>query len=295
MRKRVSLGDQVFDALNTCVMLLIGLLVLYPLYYVLLASFTDPNIVNSGQLLLYPKRLYLQGYQRILAFSPLWRGYANTVLYVFVGTVIALVTTVPCAYALSRRDLRWRRPLMLLFTFTMFFQGGLIPLFLVILNLGIYNTIWAMTLPTAVSVWNLIICRSFFDSAIPDELLQASQIDGCTDFRFFFSIVLPLSSTILAVMTLFYSTAIWNSFFNPLMFLQDNEKMPLQVVLRNLVISNQANTMAVGSAQEMVDRKKTVDQLKYGIIVVSALPLMAVYPVLHKYFAKGVMVGSIKG
>lgn len=295
MRKRVTLGDQIFDVLNTFIMILIGLLVLYPLYYVLLASFTDPNIVNSGQLLLYPKRLYLLGYQRILAFSPLWRGYANTVLYVVVGTIISLVTTVPCAYALSRKDLRWRRQLMLLFTFTMFFQGGLIPLFLVILNLHLYNTIWAMTLPTAVSVWNLIICRTFFESAIPDELLQASQIDGCTDFRFFFSIALPLSSTIIAVMTLFYSTGIWNSFFNPLMFLQDSEKMPLQVVLRNLVISNQATTMAVGSAQEMIDRKKTVDQLKYGIIVVSSLPLMMVYPFLQKYFAKGVMVGSIKG
>lgn len=287
-------GDRIFNLINGLVLSIIGICILYPLYYVLIASVTDPNIVNSGKLLLYPEEIYLEGYRRILNHKPLWTGYLNTIVYSVGGTAFAMFATVPCAYSLSRRNLFGRRLVMLLFTFTMFFQGGLIPLFLVIRGLGIYNTVWAMFLPTAVSVWNLIICRSFFESAIPEELWQASQIDGCTDFQFFFKIVLPLSATIMAVLILFYSTSIWNSFFNPMMFLQDSSKMPLQVVLRDLIISNQATSLAV-NAKEQLMREKMADQMKFGIIVVAALPLMIVYPFLQKYFATGVMVGAIKG
>jgi putative aldouronate transport system permease protein len=289
-----SLIDNIFDKTNTVFMLLLCIVIIYPLYYVLIASFTEPHIVSSGVLLFYPVELFVGGYKRILNYPPIWTGYLNTIKYTFVGTTISICVTVPAAYALSRKDMFLRRQIMMLFTFTMFFSGGLIPLYLLINKINIYNTIWAVTLPTAVSVWNLIICRSFFESNIPDEMLEAARIDGCHDFGFFFQIVLPLSSTIIAVMILFYSTTTWNSFMNALMFLGDAEKMPLQVVLRNLIIIDQATALTTDT-QEMILRQKLAEQLKYGVIVVSALPLLCVYPFLQKYFAKGVMVGAIKG
>nr|WP_306286872.1 carbohydrate ABC transporter permease [Neglectibacter timonensis] len=191
-------------------------------------------------------------------------------------------------------DLPGRRVIMFLFTFTMFFSGGIIPLYLVIKSLHMYDTIWAIVLPVAVSAYNLIVCRSFFDTGIPTEMLEAARIDGCTDFKFFFRIVIPLSSTIIAVMCLFYATALWNMFFNPLMFLSGKENMPLQVVLRDLVLMNQATSMT-NNAEEIAMRQKLVEQLKYCIVVLAAAPLLIVYPFLQKYFAKGVMVGAVKG
>ena len=187
-----------------------------------------------------------------------------------------------------------RKPIMFLFTFTMFFSGGMIPMYLTVQQLHIYSTTWAMVLPVAVSAYNLIVCRSFFESGIPVELLEAAKIDGCSDFGFFFKIAIPLSKTIIAVMCLFYATAMWNQFFNALMFLQDDSKMPLQVVLRNLVLMNQSNQMG-SSASEMVTKQKLAEQLKYCVVVVSAFPLLCVYPFLQKYFAKGVTIGAVKG
>ena len=289
-----SIADMVFDLIKIIVLGFACIVIIYPLYYVLVASFTEPQIVNSGKLLLYPEELFLGGYQRILQYKPVWTGYWNTIRYTVVGTAISLFATVPCAYALSRKDLFMRRQLMFLFTFTMFFTGGMIPLYLVIRNLNLYNTIGAMTLPSAVSVWNLIVCRSFFESTLPDELLEAARIDGCTDYNFFFGIVLPLSSTIIAVMILFYATTLWNSFMNAHIFLSDGSKMPLSVVLRNLIMVNQARNLTA-DAKQIVMRQKMAEQLKYGIIVVAALPLLVSYPFLQKYFTKGVMVGSIKG
>ena len=210
------------------------------------------------------------------------------------GTVIALICTIPAGYALSRRDLPGRRGLIFVFTFTMFFSGGIIPLYLTIKSLGIYNSIWAMVLPVAVSAYNLIVCRSFFESSVPDELLEAAKVDGCSDFHFFFSIAIPISTTIIAVMALFYATAMWNQFFNALMFLQDDSKMPLQVILRNLVLMNQADQMG-SSGDAMVTKQKLAEQLKYCIVVVAAAPLMVVYPFIQKYFAKGVTIGAVKG
>jgi putative aldouronate transport system permease protein len=291
---RRSIGDLVFDTVNAILMILVCVIIAYPLYFVIIASFTDPNVVNQGRVLLYPVKPFLGGYERILAYPPLWRGYFNTIVYTVVGTVISIAVTVPCAYSLSRRDMAGRRPIMFLFTFTMFFSGGIIPLFLVIQQLNIYNTIWAMVLPGAVSVYNLIVCRSFFDTSIPKELLEASRLDGCTDFGFFFKIVLPVSSTIIAVMILFYATAMWNQFMNALMFLADQKNMPLQVILRNLILVNKANTLTT-DASEVIMRQKLAEQLKYAVIVVSALPLLMAYPFLQKYFAKGVMIGAVKG
>ncbi len=291
---KMSKGDRVFTILNGVIMVIVCIVVLYPLYYVLLASVTDPVVVNSGKLLLYPEAWYTQGYITTLKYEPLWTGYKNTIIYTLVGTIISLVCTIPAGYALSRQDLVGRRPIMFLFTFTMFFNGGMIPLYLTIRQLNIYNTIWAMVLPVAVSAYNLIVCRSFFDSGVPVELLEAAKIDGCSDFGFFFKIAIPLSKTIIAVMALFYATAMWNQFFNALMYLQDSDKMPLQVVLRDLVLMNQANQMG-SSGAEMVTRQKLAEQLKYCVVVVSAFPLLCIYPFLQKYFAKGVTIGAVKG
>ncbi|MBE7720847.1 MAG: carbohydrate ABC transporter permease [Lacrimispora celerecrescens] len=291
---KLSAGDRIFVAVNVSVMLLVCIAIVYPLYYVVLASFTDPVIVNSGKLLLFPESLYLDGYRKTLSYAPIWSGYWNTIKYTVVGTVVSLISTIPAGYALSRKDLVGNRVLMFLFTFTMFFSGGIIPLYLTISQLKIYNTIWAMVLPVAVSAYNLIVCRSFFESGIPMELLEAAKLDGCSDFGFFFRIALPLSKTIIAVITLFYATAMWNQFFNALMFLGDENKMPLQVVLRNLVLMNQAGNVGA-SAAELVAKQKLAEQLKYCIVVVSAFPLLAVYPFLQKYFAKGVTIGAVKG
>ena len=291
---RQSAGDRAFNIVNAVVMTLITVVIVYPLYYVLLASITDPVIVNSGKLLFYPESPYFEGYARAFDYAPLWTGYGNTLKYTVVGTAVALLCTIPAGYAVSRMDLPGRRVIMFLFTFTMFFSGGIIPLYLVIKSLHMYDTIWAIVLPVAVSAYNLIVCRSFFDTGIPTEMLEAARIDGCTDFKFFFRIVIPLSSTIIAVMCLFYATALWNMFFNPLMFLSGKENMPLQVVLRDLVLMNQATSMT-NNAEEIAMRQKLVEQLKYCIVVLAAAPLLIVYPFLQKYFAKGVMVGAVKG
>ena len=290
----MSKGYRIFTIINAVIMILVCIVVLYPLYYVLLASVTDPVVVNSGKLLLYPEAWYTEGYVTTLEYGPLWTAYKNTIVYTVVGTVVSLICTIPAGYALSRMDLVGRKPIMFLFTFTMFFSGGMIPLYLTIQQLHIYNTIWAMVLPVAVSAYNLIVCRSFFDTSVPIELLEAAKIDGCSDFGFFFKIAIPLSKTIIAVMTLFYATAMWNQFFNALMYLQDYDKMPLQVVLRDLVLMNQANQMG-SSGAEMVTRQKLAEQLKYCIVVVAAFPLLCIYPFLQKYFAKGVTIGAVKG
>ena len=293
-RVKMSGADRVFTIINAIIMITICVVIVYPLYYVLIASVTDPVIVNSGRPLFYPEKLYLNGLKTTLEYKPLWTAYGNTVLYTVVGTIVSLIATIPAGYALSRKDLPGRRGLIFVFTFTMFFSGGIIPLYLTIKSLKIYNTIWAMVLPVAVSAYNLIVCRSFFESGIPDELLEAAKVDGCSDFGFFFKIVLPLSSTIIAVMCLFYATAMWNQFFNALMYLQDDNKMPLQVVLRNLVLMNQANQMG-SSGDAMIAKQKLAEQLKYCVVVVAAVPLLAVYPFVQKYFAKGVTIGAVKG
>ncbi len=288
-----SAGDHVFNVFNSILMILISIVIVYPLWYTVVASFTDPAVVNSGQFLIIPTKPFINGYKEALEYPRIWSGYGNTLLYTAVSVIVSLCCTIPGAYALSRMDMVGRRPIMFLFTFTMFFNGGMIPLYLVVRNLGLYNTMWALILPSAVSVYNLIVARSFFEGNLPIDLLEAAQLDGCSDFGFFFKIALPLSSTIIAVMVLFYATAMWNVYFNAIMFLQDQNKMPLQVILRDLVLSN---SLTQGmSASELVEKQKLVDQLKYVIVTLAAFPLVIMYPFVQKYFAKGVMVGAVKG
>lgn len=288
-------ADKIFDVFNIALMGIIALIIFYPLYFVVVASFTDPTVVNRGDILLYPVKFFASGYKKTFSYDPLWRGYLNSFIYTGLGTVVALAATLSGGYALSRKDMGFRQPIMLLFTFTMFFSGGMIPSYLLMRNLGIYDTLWVMVLPGAVSVYNLIVCRTFFENTLPRELLEASQIDGCTDFGFFFRIALPLSGTIAAVLALFYASAKWNSYFDALIYLMDERKMPLQIVLRNLLLIGQSQNMVTGDAKSLAERKAMADQLKFCVIVVSAAPLLAIYPFLQKYFAKGVMIGAVKG
>jgi putative aldouronate transport system permease protein len=296
MARRESFGDRVFDALNIAFLGLVAIIILYPLYFVLTASFTTPRVVNSGRFLLYPVEFFIGGYKRTFTYPPIWNGYANTILYTSLGTAFSIAATMTTGYALSRADMSGRRGLMFLFTFTMFFGGGMIPFYIMIRAIKIYDTLWTMVLPGAISVYNLIVCRTFFETTLPRELYEASVLDGCNDFGFFIRVAIPLSSTIMAVMALFYASAKWNSYFDALIMLMDNKKMPLQIVLRNLLIVGQAQeAVNIADAKSLAERRNMADQLKFCVIVVSAAPLLAVYPFLQRYFAKGVMIGAVKG
>lgn len=292
---RKSKGDLIFDAINLVIMLAVSLVILYPLYFVIIASITDPSVVNKGGLLLYPEVLFVGGYKKIFEYQPLWLGYWNSIVYTAVGTLLNLLVTIPAAYAFSRTDLYGRRWMQKLFIFTMFFSGGLIPSYLVVDGLGLRDTIWAMILPVALSVYNLIIARSFFEGNMPIEMLEAAKIDGCGDMRYFVSIVLPLSKVIIAVMALFYAVSHWNSYFNALIYLNKEELYPLQIILRNLLIINTAGNSMIVDPMSLANKAKLAEQMKYGVIVVASLPLLMVYPFLQKYFTKGVMIGAVKG
>jgi putative aldouronate transport system permease protein len=276
-------------------MAFIVIVVLYPLYYVVAASITDPTVVGNGKPLLYPTKLFFEGYKAAFGYEPLLNGYRNSLVYTTLGTAVNLLFTIPGAYALSRNDMAGRKAIMILYTFTMFFSGGMIPFYMLMRSLRFIDTIWVMILPGAVSVYNLIVVRTFFQSNISDEILEAAKIDGSSDFRFFFKIVLPLSSTIIAVMIIFYAVGHWNSYFNAIMYLNGREKMPLQAVLRDLLILNTITTDMRLSQTEAANRIRRADQLKYCVIVLASVPVMVMYPFAQKYFTQGVMVGSIKG
>ena len=251
-----------------------------------------------GEVFLLPKDITLEGYKMILEYKPIWTGYRNTVFYTVIGTLINVFLTVTCAYSLSKKDLVGRSFFMKLFTFTMFFNGGLIPTYLVIKQLNIINTVWAMWLPVAVSVWNVIICKTYFESSIPYELQEAASSDGCSDIGILLRIVLPLSKPILAVLALFYAVSHWNTYFNALIYLNNENLYPLQLFLRRILIMDQMTDM-MGADPELVEqlirRMELKDSMKFGIIVVSSLPIICVYPFIQKYFVKGVMVGAVKG
>lgn len=293
-----SAKDKAFVLVNGLLLAVITLGVLYPLIFILVASVSDPIAVNGGEVWLWPKGATLDGYRRIFDFEPIWTGYRNTIFYTAVGTLINLALTLTSAYALSRKDLQGRNLFMFLFVLTMFFSGGIIPTFLVVKQLGLVNTIWAMMLPNAVGIWNIIIARTFFQMNIPIELQESAQIDGCSNMRMFRSIVLPLSKPIIAVMGLFYGVAHWNAFFNALIYLSDRDLYPLQLILREIMILNQVNDMLSMTSDQLENMSRQMymaDIMKYGLIVVSSLPVIVVYPFLQKYFLKGVLIGAIKG
>ena len=286
--------DKVFRFFLYLISGFILLSVLYPLYFVVIASFSDPSAVASGQVWLVPKGLTLDGYKELFRHNEIWTGYANTILYTIAGTFIGVAVNIFAAYALSKKDLVGRKVLMWLFVFTMFFNGGLVPTFITIKDFGLYNTFWVMVLPFSVSVYNIIVARTFFENTIPAELNDAAKIDGCGNIYYFFKIVLPLSKAILSVIALWTAVGMWNSYFNALVYLKDSWRYPLQLALRNILITNNLQ-MSFGSGEAMQIALRLSNLMRYSVIIVSTLPIMCVYPFAQKYFNQGVMIGAVKG
>ncbi|WP_145018617.1 carbohydrate ABC transporter permease [Paenibacillus sp. Y412MC10] len=288
-------ADRWFSLMNYAVLSIILIVVLYPLIFVVSASFSSSTAVLSGRVWLWPVEPTLEGYRAVFKNAMVVKGFLNTMFYTVAGTGINLVFSVMAAYPLSRKDFRGRNGFMLLFVFTMMFSGGLIPSYLLVKDLGMIDTVWAMLLPAALSVWNVIIMRTYFQTTIPDELLEASQLDGCSDLRFLLRIVLPLSGPILAVIALFYAVGHWNQYFNAMIYLKRAELYPLQLVLRDILVQNEVNIDMLGDAKTAAARQGLRELLKYSLIVVTSFPLLVVYPFVQKFFVKGVMIGSLKG
>ncbi len=287
--------DKIFYGIGYSIILLLVLLVLYPLIYIVSASFSSGSAILGGRVWLWPVDISFSGYEMVLHDRNVFIGYRNTIFYTAVGTLLNIVMTMLCAYPLSRNQLRGRGVIMFLFLFTMIFSGGMIPSYILVKKLGMMNTIWAMLLPGAMSVYNMIVARTFIQSNIPNELLEAAKIDGCDDIGFFFKIVLPLSKTIMAVLVMWYAVGHWNSYFNAFLYLTDSELYPLQIFLRDLLVKSEVNVGMLTQTLLTAEVKTMEHVLKYAMIVVSTAPLLMVYPFVQKYFVKGVMIGSVKG
>ena len=291
-------GDRVFNIINLIIVTLCLLVVLYPLYFVVIASFSDPNAVASGEVWLYPKKMTLDAYRTVFKNSDILVGYRNTIFYTVVGTLFNLALTLPAAYGLSKKNFMGRNVIMFFIVFTMYFSGGMVPGYLVVKQLGLLNTWWALIIPAGCSTYNLIIARTFFANGVPAEIEEAATIDGCSTFRIFLQIVLPLSKALIGVLTLYYAAGHWNEYFSALIYLPSaREKYPLAQILREILILNTMKSAAGTSMDEELALyyANLANLLKYALIIVSAAPLLIVYPFLQKYFDKGVMIGSVKG
>lgn len=287
--------DAVFDTVSTILLVGALLVVLYPLYFVLIASVSDATSISTGRVILLPQNVSWVGYQRILQDTRIWSGYCNSIIYTLGSTLIGVITTVMAGYSFSRSDLVGRKALMMIYVFTMYFSGGLIPTYLVVKQLGLISSPWIVILLGSVSVYNIIIARSFFSNSIPPELFEAASIDGCGNGRFFLSIVVPLSKAIIAVLALYYAVAQWNGYFNALVYLNKQEQYPLQLILREILISSQMVHADVTDLDAIQEMQRIAATVKYGVIVVASVPMLAIYPLVQKYFIKGVMIGSVKG
>ena len=295
----LSRGDIVYKWVVYAVLALLTLIVAYPLYFVVIASFSDPTMVTTGKVVLLPHGITFGGYKTTLEYGDIWVGYRNTIIYTVLGTLLALVVTIPAAYSLSRKDLAGKKLYVLFFTISMFFGGGLVPTYMTIKGYGLLNTPHLMIILGCISVYNMIVCRTFFQTNIPDEMLEAARIDGCGNFRFFTSIVLPLSKAIIAVMIIYYASGKWNSYFSAMIYLTNRNLVPLQLVLKELltaqatIMQEMANGFSAGD--EMDELIKTVEAIKYCVVIVSSVPMLCAYPFAQRYFMQGVMMGAIKG
>lgn len=289
---RDSRGDKIFRFFSGLFLILLAAIVLYPVYFIVIASFSDPDAVLAGKVVLWPVDINLDGYIKIIERTDVWLGYRNTIIYTVLTVVLSLLVTIPAGWALSRKNMPGKKFLMMYFTIPMFFGGGLIPFYNVMSNLGLINTIWAIVLPSILSVWNLFMTKTFFESSIPNGLIEAAKIDGAGHFRTFGSVVLPLAKAILAVMALYYAVGQWNSYFNAMIFLQDESLYPLQLVLKEILIASESTVG--GSGETILQQYRLANQLKYVSVIVSSLPVLMLYPFVQKYFAQGVMIGSLK-
>ena len=296
MSQQRSISDWIVDIIIWVLIVAIVAVVIYPIWFIVVASFSDQTQVSAGNVTVWPKGFTVAGYIRVFQDSRIWTGYTNTILYTVFGTALNLIVTLPAAFGLSRVEFKPRRVILFLCTFTMYFAGGLVPNYLLFKALGLLDNPLVFILPGAVSVWNLIIARSFFETSIPEDLHDAAQIDGLSLFGYFMKIVLPLSSAIIAVIGLYYFVGHWNDYFTGLIYIRESGLQPLQNVLRDILLANQTNQLGSGSGgQNVMQQQQLADQIKYGVIIVSTLPLLVIYPFLQKYFNKGVMIGAVKG
>lgn len=292
-RQNVALNNKIFYFVNGLLLISLALIILYPLYFIVIASVSDADAVLSGEVVLYPVGLNFDGFEKIIHRSDVWRGYLNTIIYTGLTVLISLVVTIPAGWALSRKDLPFKKFWMVYFIIPMFFGGGLIPFYNVMSKLHLVNTIWAVILPSVLSVWNLFMSKTFFESGIPDSLVEAATIDGAGKFKVFTVVVVPLAKALIAVMALYYAVGQWNSYFNAMIFLQDEDLYPLQLVLKEILLASENTTG--GSGETILEQYRMANQLKYVSVIVSSLPVLCFYPFVQKYFNQGVMVGSIKG
>ncbi|MGI6691818.1 MAG: carbohydrate ABC transporter permease [Christensenellales bacterium] len=297
-----SRSDIVFDSLNMTLTLILGLVLVYPLYFIVIASVSDPFAVYYGKVVLAPSGFTLDAYKNVFRYDDVWVGYRNTILYTAGGTLYSLLLTIPAAYVLSRRDLPLKTLISWYFFITMYFSGGMVPTYLLYKDLSLINTRWALIIGPGVSCYNLIVCRTYFSSSLPEEIHEAAIIDGANEFRFFVQMVLPLSSAIIAVMALFHGVFHWNSYFRAMIYITKKNLYPLQLVLRNILILNQLATS--GASQSLTDvelmaeaahQAYMANSMKYSLIIVSTLPLLVAYPFVQKFFVTGIMIGSVKG
>ncbi len=293
-RIRKSKEDKIFDFIIYLTSALLVIITLYPMYFIVIASISNPTDVSSGNIVLWPKGINMRGYEQLLNYKQLWVGYKNTIIYALLGTGMNLIVNISASYALSRKDLIGKKLITFYYLVPMFFGGGLIPTYLIVKNFGLLDTRWVMILPFSVITYYIIVGRTFFSNNIPDDLWEAAQIDGCGNLTFFFKIVLPLSKAVIAVIALWSAVGHWNAYFNALIYLRSDVLQPLQIVLRNILISNQTMSMMM-TGTAATEARQAAELIKYGVIVVSSAPIMCMYPFVQKYFNQGVMIGAVKG
>ncbi|MCH5353964.1 MAG: carbohydrate ABC transporter permease [Acutalibacter sp.] len=289
-----SRADQIFMFFLYLITGILTVVALYPMYFIIIASISNPSEVAAGSVVLFPVQPTLQAYQKLIDYESIWIGYRNTIIYTVLGTAMILAVNLPAAYALSRKDLVGRRLINLFFIFPMYFGGGLIPTYMVVRDFGLVDNFWVMIIPFSVITYYIIVARTFFSNSLPDGIWEAAQVDGCGNLRFFFSFVLPLSKAIIAVIALWAAVGIWNQYMTALIYLRNADLQPLQIILRSILINNQnmASMMTGSAAQEA---QQLAELIKYAVIVISSLPVMMIYPFVQKYFNQGVMIGAVKG
>ena len=291
--------DVIYDTVVFIILTFILLIVAYPLYFVIISSFSDPIAVAGGKVVFYPIGFTMDGYKEVFKSSTVMRGFANSLLYTAVGVFVNLAVTLPTAYALSRKDFLLRKPITLFYMVTMFVGGGMMPTYLVIRDTGLMDTMWALILPGALGVYNMIVARTFFTTNIPSELMEAAKLDGCGNTKFFIYVVLPLSGAITAILFLYYGVGHWNNYFSALLYINTREKWPLQLELRNILllnsVGNTSKTMTEAELKEKERLEALKEMMKYSLIIISSIPVLVIYPFVQRHFVKGVMIGSVKG
>ena len=289
-------SEKIFAGVNASLLFLVLVISLYPLIYVFSASISDPALVIRGEIVLLPRNIVPDAYQRVFAHRDIMTGYKNTLIYTVVGVIVNMIMTILCAYPLSRRDLGGRKVIMALIVFTMYFSGGLIPTYLVVSRwLGLRNTIWAVVLPGAISVYNMLIMRNYFMNSIPGDIHEAAQMDGCSDFMLLWRIILPLSMPVLAVIGMYYMVGHWNSWYTAMLYMTKKQYYPLQLVLKSVLVDGSENMLDTADTEDVLRQIMLTESIKYAVIVVASVPMLIAYPFLQKFFVKGVMVGAIKG